>query len=397
MKQSVFAFFCLLTAVSQAQPTDLASVLKQAKANRESLRAAQLELSAAQSLAKAQRAYPATELLVGYSSAPEMGATDQDLAISQPLDLFGKTRAQEQAAQANLLSAEAKYRKEVLAVQGEVVQAYLNASAALQLSEVSLAIEKLAVSLEQATRRKFEEGKVPEVQLTRASLELERTRQATEQRKSAAEVALKRLSAVIGATTSLGELSPTVAWPTVSSEGIAQRPDHLQLVAQRQQAKAAVRVAQAAKLPDFELLGLRSAWRNSDNQYALRLQVRVPLFDHRKAKEEVTAAQKSVEASELSLNDIRALSRKELEALDLEVSSAQSRVKRFETIAETTRTLLTKTQRGFSEGYGSLLDVLEATRALREVEQDQVEANLTLNLAQAARLQATGTLLEAIR
>ncbi len=62
-------------------------------------------------------------------------------------------------------------------------------------------------------------------------------------------------------------------------------------------------------------------------------------------------------------------------------------------ITESARTLVAKSQLGLREGQTTVVEVLEATRALREVEQEAVEARQRLAEAQAAVLRASGRLL----
>lgn len=84
----------------------------------------------------------------------------------------------------------------------------------------------------------------------------------------------------------------------------------------------------------------------------------------------------------------------ELAAVDRQIAAGEARVAAYESIRSATIDLLQKTQSGFAQGYGTLLEVLEAGRALREIEQELAEARLALDLSVVAKYAASGTLIE---
>jgi hypothetical protein len=89
----------------------------------------------------------------------------------------------------------------------------------------------------------------------------------------------------------------------------------------------------------------------------------------------------------------------ESEILATEVSrrAQQARLDRFQSLLANARTLVDKAKTAYAEGYGPLVDVLEASRALRELESEAVEARRQLSMAIIDQYRATGSLAEVLR
>ena len=79
--------------------------------------------------------------------------------------------------------------------------------------------------------------------------------------------------------------------------------------------------------------------------------------------------------------------------MNVELAAANAQSAGFERLLTDTRELVRVSNVGYREGATALLEVLEATRALRELEENLVEAHLRVAQAQAAYLRTTGTLL----
>jgi outer membrane protein TolC len=121
------------------------------------------------------------------------------------------------------------------------------------------------------------------------------------------------------------------------------------------------------------------------------------LFDHGKARNETSAAKKRAEAARKLLEDATGRARAEVKAAQIALEARQSRIARYEAILVSARDLVAKSQKGYSEGFGTQIDVLESTRALREVEQELVEARQQLSLAVIAQYRASGFLAEVLK
>jgi cobalt-zinc-cadmium efflux system outer membrane protein len=178
---------------------------------------------------------------------------------------------------------------------------------------------------------------------------------------------------------------------------ISNRPDIQELEHQGKEAEALGIVARRANRPELELIALRSPWRESTTQIGARIQLTWKLVDFGRAHFETKSTEFGAKSIKESRRDATVTATAEVAALDIQIKSASERVASYEKLRAGAADLVDRSQRGFAEGFGSLLDVLEATRALRDIEQELVEARLDYNLSIAAKYAATGTLLEVVK
>ena len=396
MKSLLIPAIAALASLATAQTLTIQDALQTASTNRPAIESARLEVENARLFADALAAYPALKLGVGQSTR-DIGATDDDLYISQPIDVFGRTSARSRLGSSQVKVAEAGLRETLLTVQTSVLKHYFAAAATVRISEVSNELVNLAQSLKDASLRRFEEGRIPEVQVTRANLELERAKQTAALRRSQSQAALKRLAASMGLEQVDFVINQSESLTPLAEITLADRPDLLRLEALTDVAQAETLVAKRSNLPELELIGLRSPWRDQPTEFGARLQLTWSLLDYGKSRNEAKAAQRQAEASRKAYQDAHQKAQAELEAIGIELQAATDQVASYETLRESARDLVEKSQRGYSEGVGTLIDVLEATRALREIEEELAEAQLSLHLAEVARYEAAGFLMEAIR
>jgi outer membrane protein TolC len=346
---------------------------------------------------RALGAYPATRLFVGYTSPTEVGGSDDDLVLAQPIDIFGRTSAARAGGDALVLRAEAELRQTLLELQSNVMTEFAEAAAAKALAESAKLSQDIAQRLFDAIKILVDEGRAPGVQLTRVGIELERAKLTTNQRQAQLAASLKRLSGLLN--TPIGadqapDFAALAVEPVDQSSLAQQRSDLLAIAAEVQAAEAEARSARLGLLPELELQGRRTPWQDREQRYGLRLQLSVPLFDHGKAKAETRAAQNRAEAARKLLLDATRLAESELQAAKIELDAATEQISQFEQIIKATHELVEKSRIGFRERAIALIELLEATRALREVEEGMAEARLRLAKAQADYLRATGRILE---
>lgn len=398
MNKRLTISFLLATTVCQAQSQLSAQdALVLASQNRPALVAAKLRVEEARATAKSVGALSPLELAVGASSRNDVGATDQDLALTQGIDLFGRQRSAQALGAAGVERALAVYRAEAIELQTEVLTAFAEAVAAKHQSEVAIELLTVAEGLFNATKRKFDEGKVAGLQVTRANIELERAKQASELRRADYAAAIKRLSGLIGAAADTLSVEPDASIEVLTSPTVDERPDLLELKAEVLIAEAEAKVASVSNRPEFSLQFVRSPWGTDRGHFVGRAQVTWAVFDHGRAKNESRAAKLRAEAARKQLLDATTRAKLELEATKIEIAARQARIQRYGAILGSARDLVAKSQKGFSEGFGTQIDVLEATRALREVEQELVEARQQLSVAVIDQYKASGFLVEVLR
>lgn len=386
-----------IAASSTAQQAGLNDVLSAARTHRPLLQSASLRLSQSKSMARAVGAYPATRLFLGLTTDPETGGSDDDLILSQPIDLFGRTSAFRRSGQALVAEAEANYRQAALDLQTEVVDAYLEAVSATALAKSAEAVLAVYEQLHEATRLRVEGGVAPGFHLTQVGLDLEQARLLAEQRRAEALASLRRLESVSGLAElqELRDESPTLASPASDLATIRrQRPELLLLDAQARIGDADLAIARASGRPELEIQARRTPWQERNDRYGLRVQLSFPLFDHGKVASESRAAAQRAEAARKALDDALRLAEGEVKAAQIEFESASAQVVKYEALVSRAKDLVDRLRPGLTEQATTLIEVLDATRVLRDIEQAHVESKARLAHAQARLVRATGLILE---
>lgn len=389
--------FLIVGAASAQNSLTFEQAIATARANRPAFQAARLRVNEAMHARSALGAYPASRLFVGYTSDSEVGGMDDDLVLAVPIDIFGRTAAGRNSGNALVARAEAEFRSVAADVQNEVVTAYLDASASLALASSAKSVQEALQNLYEVTRLRIEGGAVAGIQLTRVGLELDQAKLRTEQRQTELTANIRRLEAVLGpdAKASLAGAFPAIPVVAVDAKSIvAQRADLLILAAEVRAAEADARSARLGGLPDLEVQGRRTPWQETDRRYGLRVQLSIPLGDFGRVRSESRAASTRAEAARKALADATNLALGEISAAQIEVDAARNQLGRYEALVATARQIVERLWPALTEQATTLIEVIDATRTLREVEEGLIEARQRLAEAQARHLKATGQILE---
>lgn len=372
-------------------PLDLRQAVTSALSHRTSILAARDRVRAALAAQSALSANPATRLEFGYETRPDLGIGN-DLFLAQPIDISGKTRAARDTGKAGVIGARAQLRQAELDLQTETLNAFADALSAQELVRTGRDLADLAQKAYDATKARIAAGDLPPAQLLRADLELQRANQTLQMRLRAWEAARVRLAAAMGIDPStIGSLSSAVIAPPAvpTPDG---RADFQQIRSDLASAHADAASALSTRWPDLELQFARSYF-DMPGQYVARLQFVWPIFDFGSSREKLRQARANQQAASNSLRDLRVQARREVEAAQLDYTSAERSTQGFDTLAADARSLLEKEQAAFAAGANTLIDVLDAVRALRDIDESAVAAKAQWIQAEARLLAATGTLI----
>lgn len=392
--------FSLVLAASVGHCQKLLSdcdALSLASKNRAVLTSAKLLVTQAETAAKAQSAAEPLIFSLGGSTRSELGSTDQDLQLSQPLDLFGRRAANRAVGSAGVRVALAEYREVALGVQNEVLDAFYRSVAARQKKAVADGLLKIAEGPFTATKRRFDEGKVAETQLTRASIEVERAKQFADSAESEGRAALATLGGALGIDETELEVPTDTVFVGVQGLSVDGRPEVMLAAAEVDVAEAEAGLAKVSNRPELNVQLLRSPWNNERGYFAGRIQLTWAISDNGRSKNERASARLRADAARRRLEDATARAKAEVRAAELLLAAQERRVQSYQAILTSARDLAEKSQRGYSEGFGTQMEVLDASRALREVEQELVDARLQLAQTVIARYRAYGVLKEELK
>ena len=387
-----FAIFTFVAAVGASAfsegPTELVG---RALQNRDSVKAAIRLLDAAKRNSSGLGAPPATRLEVGSGTRPDVNG-GEDLTLFQPFDVFGKTRGPRASGRAGIEIAGSNVQQAKIDVQSEVLAAIAAWSNALRILGTAQDQLVLTQQLARATKARVDARAIPELQMTRVALDIQRAEQVIIDREAVVQSSLVKLKQAIG--DSIGNIDPSslqninVNTPNPDRD----RPELQLLASQRNSFLADEKSAKLGQLPDFELQARRSPWATSE-AYGIRFQFVIPLYDHGAARNKARAAQEQAEATALQYSDARKKIAAEIDAANITLIAAKKSLSAYTRLVIGTKELMDKTQRGFELGANTLMDVLDAKRALSDAMEQQSNAQLNVDLAVTERLRSQGQIL----
>lgn len=394
--------FSLILFVSAANlsfadktPLTVEQAVRLALTNRLSVRSAESRLKSAQATQSALSAPGATRLETGKGTEPGYGFSE-DLLLAQPIDVFGKTAANRSLGQAGVLGARSALAQARLDAQSDAISAFNDAQVAESLVTTGQDIADIAEKSYSAAQKKVDAGELAPAELLRIDLERQRARQTLNLRLRTVEASRIRLATALGISLDqIDSISAQIPDVKVLSleNALKRRPDLLQTQSEIDSASADARIAKVSRLPDLELQFRRTYWDDPE-AYNARVQLTLQLFDFGAARNRLSAANHAKDAANETLRDRIALAKSEVQASRLELDAARQSVDSFTALISDARTIQEKLQRGYLAGANTLLDVLDATRSLRDVEESAIDARSKLLQATSHYLSATGTILE---
>lgn len=375
----------------------LQQLIPLALANNRDLRIAAANIDAARATAAAREAdlWPTVNAGLSGSRAPNAsgGITTNYQAGLQvsayELDLFGRLRSLDAAAQAQLLAAEANQQ----AVRNALVAAVATAEIALQADEALLKITRdTLASREQSlalVRQRFEGGITSELDLRAAESALQAARVAHAQTRRQRALDENALVLLLGAplpgglpapSGQLADFEPLAELPAgVPAEVLTRRPDLRQAEAQLAAADANIGAARAAFFPRITLTGsfgttsseLSGLFKNSAWTFAPSLVQ--PLFDAGRNRANLAGARAQRDAATAQYERaIQSAFREVADALAGRATLAEQRTAQAAQVDAEARRLALAEER-YRAGIASSLDVLDAQRSLFTAQQALVQ------------------------
>lgn len=406
-------------------------------------------LRAAQARAAAARASLGPTLQIVPGVFGNRDSRDEEIILSQPLDVFGQRRANRAVLDAQVRRAGAQQTLAQRSLAVSVRNAAAELFAAQEAESLGQSQVEIARAFRDAAARKAQLGDVPPVQTQRAGLELDWAEieldQARAQRLSrratlnqligqAPETPLRVAlpeagvfgpfspatgrnatgagvpsvappanppaappnpalspapqTPIVGASSQVG--SDLVASRAALLPGALQRPDVLSAQASLEAARAQVTAIARTRRPLVELQVRRDGVFDS-GATSLRAVVTVPLFDFGAIKREQKAARFDAQAQELQVALLKSQVAAQVETALVQLNQNRITVARYrDSLVPQTLDLLRKTQIGYAAGASTFLEVLEAQRAARQIQTEYLQALVGVRTGEAALESAFG-------
>lgn len=330
--------------------------------------------------------------------------------LNYEIDLWGRLARQRDAAAAQLDGNLHALEAVRLALVTDVAVGYFQLRSAqrqLEITERTLAARMESARIE---RLRFEAGQIDELLLRQAETELAGVRAELPLRIAAVRRAESVLGILLGM--SPAELLATLEFEAGEIEAVAmpdnvpaelpamlleRRPDLRAAEAELVAATAGVGVAQAARLPQLNLVGLVGLAATSPGDlfdsdaeaWSIGATVAGPLLDFGRGRARVESAEAVREQAELRYRASIAVAFAEVrDALVLHDTSS-ARLEAVETQLEALQRTESLAEVRYREGYIGILELLDVQRAL-------LGAEMAMAQARAERLAATATLFKAL-
>lgn len=372
----------------------LNSLVQQALNNNTELAVAGTRVAEARASLSAARSafFPAINIALGGQSArslsvlgpSESRSWQPEAQLSWELDLWGKTRAQNRAARAQLESSEAAQKGAMLSVVSTIAESYiglLGMAQQLQLTQDTVVSRRKSLDL---IRSQVEGGYASALELTQAESEYQavlqsvpRLQQAIRQQENALSVLTGHAPGAV-AKGSLLHLSVPTLPGMVPSELLRRRPDIIEAERTLAASDDTLRVRQAEFLPQLNLsASIGEIYSSGLNYDPVRIwsyggSILAPIFTagRLQAQYDVAVTQRDRAAYSYRAAILQALNEVEDGYAAQHYLQAQ-RLHSNQRVATLTRSLEVAEDR-YQNGYASYLTVLDAQRNLYNTKLDNI-------------------------
>lgn len=398
---AVGIFLCL-AASAQAQvphepvPLTVEEAVRLALDNNPSLRAAARDARGAESGVRSARALAPPEIV--FTPAITPGGSDEELLISQPLEINGTRSARAGVAGARLRGSRAAALVTLRDTVFEAESAYYELARARRLESVARDTLATVTEMDRVTSRQVELGSRAGVDRTQTGIEVARARQQVDLAEGQAAAALAALNAVMGRLpdTPVGPLTvpdAPVEDPNVESltrQALAARADVARTEAERDEHLQEARLARAEGRPDIAPQFRAGSLTRGVHETGIGVGITLPLVDYGARRGRVRQAEQSARAGEDRIAARRNAVRRDVAQAVARLRAANAVLSAYPGgVLDQSRRLLEASQVGFQSGQTSVLALLEAQRTHRAVQAEYANALADRALAVAELKRAT--------
>jgi NodT family efflux transporter outer membrane factor (OMF) lipoprotein len=314
------------------------------------------------------------------------------------LDFWGKQAALIRQAEADLASRELEVAAARLAIAGAVTQAYLDLHRAWELLDIATRLQRHREELLRLTRGRVAAGLDTQIELKTAEANLAQARAGVLQARSARDLAIHRLVALVGGGANRyaqirrpqlrvdAELNLPDDLPL---DLLGHRPDILAARARIEAASAGRAAAHAAFYPDINLkafvgvqsIGLDELTKSGSLIYGTGPALHVPIFDSKRLRAEYKNATAELDAAVAAYNAaVLAAVREAADQLTLNAAIAQQ-IDAIREAVDAASAAYELARKRYAAGLTTQLTVLNAETQVLNAQRDLVNAYTNLTLA----------------
>lgn len=378
----------------------LARALELAASNNPLIGQSTANMAGAEAKLRSARMLQNPTLSLAHWAGRDTGGLDEDIILTQVIELGGKRAYRTRTASAELTAAQYEQISTALDLRLSVQTAYYETLRAQE--EYNLAADSLARAKQfaDATQTQFQAGDVPRSNVLRSEIELSRAQQdiSTAQMERDNRFAALR-SLIGGARVNITSLTDKLAFSPTSysladleTRALSDRPDIKAAQATRASLVAAAGTARAEGRPDLFIEGRRASINPADEGTSIRAGVIFTPFDLGRQRADVAAAQAAVTEQDAKIAEEERIARLEIETDYRNLEQARTTVQSFQTGRLVhAKELYNMAQIGYEKGANTYLEVLDAQNVYRNEQTDYARALATYNIALATLERAVGS------
>ena len=397
----LFLFLVVVAPVhicaQSAPPLSVEDTVTQAIRNNPRLSAAARDVVAARSGLRSARSLANPEIV--FTPALQVGGTDQELLIRQPLEINGTRAARTGVAAAQTRRAQAQAVVELRTLVFETKSAYYDLGRAQERAALARESLRFAEEFDRIARQQVELGARPGIEVTQTEIEVARARQQVTLADSVVAAATAALNTRMGrlSDTPIGAVTLSIPALTVPERESALRQAltaRAEITVEEAEAdgfRQVARFARADGLPDVAPQFRAGSVIRRFSDSGVGIGITLPLIDYGSRRNRVRQAEELARAQTDRIAAVRAQVRQEIEQALARLRAAGDVVRSYRTgVLEQSRLLLDASRIGFREGKTNIVAVLEAQRTFRAVQTEFANAQADYALALAELERATG-------
>ncbi len=319
-----------------------------------------------------------------------------NIALSQIIYDFGKSKAQIEKAKADLLTTKQNTELAKLQVAAQIVSIYYS----MIYLQKAIHLQDTVISFYEQNKKiiegKIRQGDALSVDLANInnSLDQEKIRQLEFKRQYERQSALFTYS--IGQSPTITNTDFDFQNSSSSESDFSSNPDILSANQRIEAAKADSRLAASNRLPSLSLqasTGFRNAYQPDLSEfrfnYLAGVTLNVPVFQGNRLSQNASIASKSMELSKISKTNLEATLRKDWQSVSVDLATYEEQVKNAESQIIASREALRLTEVRYNKGVVTYLDLVFVLTNLQRslLNQLQYQYQATLAKAELAKLQ----------
>jgi outer membrane protein len=317
-----------------------------------------------------------------------------NVAASQVLLDFGKTRAQVEKAKSDLLISKQGSETARLQLAAQVASIYYSMIYLKKAAEVQDSAIHFFEETKKVTEDRIKNGDALQIDAAniQSSIDQEKNRKLELNRLFNRQVALMKFTTGQSGSPSITSFD----FMQVKTYGIEGNPEWLAATERIRGAEADAKLASANRLPTLSLqagAGFRNGYQpdifETRFNYLAGVTLNVPIFQGGRIGKSILASQKSHELSKLSKQTLIATLQKEVESAqsDIQAYSEQAKNSDAQVLAATQTSKLTQSR--YQRGVATYLDLINASSNLQRASLGKLQYEYQRTLAQIelARLQ----------